>query len=498
MACAVALTALGGTASASASTWSAYDLSAAASGVLDVGRPAAFEDPGNGQALAFLDTPAGHLVTIAGAGPGPVAAYDLTGLSGGQAITGDPTPVVDPGSGYLLAVADSPNGHLIQFGRAPTGGWTAYDLTALASGGVTIAGDPAPIVDPQNGELLVIADGSNGHLLSFTRSPSGAWTVYDLTNLSGGGTITGDPVPVMDPQNHDLLVVARGTNGHVEEFDRTSSSFVWTPYDLTGATGGPSITGDPVPLVNPADGDLLVFADATGGHLVVLDRNAASFVWSYDDLTSATSQPVVGNPDPAVDPQTHGLLAFEESPSEHLVEFAAVGGSWSADDLTATAGAPAIAAQPQVLRSPASGDLLVYVTTPGEHVVELDRSQPAPPTQSQPIPVSVPPSRARGHVNVRISITWTWRGARTLIHRVRFSGLRRGAIVRVGCAGRGCPWRRALSADRRRVGRLLRALDGRVLHAGDRLQITIREPRLIPERVRVRIRAGRRPVALLL
>lgn len=498
IACAVALTALGCAATASASAWSAYDLSDATGGTLAVGRPAPFRDPGTGQPLAFANTPSGHLIEIAGAGAGPLAPYDITTLSGGgESIVGDPTPAVDPATGHLLVLASGPSGHLIEFDRAPTG-WSPYDLTASAGGTQTITGDPAPVVDPATGHLLVVADSPNGHLLQFDRSPTtGAWTAYDLTSLTGGTvTIRGDPTPIVDPQNHDLLVFAHAADGTLEEFDRNPAGS-WRTWNITGYAG-PGVAGDPVPLVNPQNGDLLVCALSTGGHLIGFDRSSATFVWGYDDLTSATAQAVAGTPDPAVDPQTGGLLAFAQSPSGHLVEFVASAGSWSADDLTATAGAPLIAAQPQVLHSPTSGDLLVYVTTPGEHVVELDRSQPAPPTQSTPVPVSVPPPRARGHVKVRISITWTWRGARTLIHRVVLSRLRARANVRVGCTGRGCPWRRALAAPRRRVARLLRSLDGSVLHAGDRLQITIREPGLIAERVSLRIRDGRRPLASLL
>jgi hypothetical protein len=71
------------------------------------------------------------------------------------------------------------------------------------------------------------------------------------------------------------------------------------------------------------------------------------------------------------------------------------------------------------------------------------------------------------------------------------------ARIAVRCYGRRCP-RLAVSAGYKRLGGALRSLAGRVLGAGDLLEITVTSPGLLPERIGVRIRNGEAPRARLL
>ncbi len=87
-------------------SWSAFDLSTIVGGTEIVGRPAALRDPGSGQQLVFANTPSDNLVEFAGDGLGTVGIYNLSDIAGGQKITGDPIPIVDPQTGHLLVFAD--------------------------------------------------------------------------------------------------------------------------------------------------------------------------------------------------------------------------------------------------------------------------------------------------------------------------------------------------------------------------------------------------------
>ena len=105
--------------------------------------------------------------------------------------------------------------------------------------------------------------------------------------------------------------------------------------------------------------------------------------------------------------------------------------------------------------------------------------------------------RRHRRVLVKITLSWRWDLGRTQLVGIKLGRVRRGMTVRVRCIGRGCP-RRALIANARRAPSALRALDGLIYHAGDRLLIVITAPGRGPERARVVIRYGRIPRATLL
>ena len=76
-------------------------------------------------------------------------------------------------------------------------------------------------------------------------------------------------------------------------------------------------------------------------------------------------------------------------------------------------------------------------------------------------------------------------------------GLPRNASVAVYCAGKRCPDLNVGAAAAGEVGRLLRALHGRVFRAGDRLKLTVTAPRHGAERILVGIRDNHQPTARL-
>jgi hypothetical protein len=174
---------------------------------------------------------------------GTTAGKPTTGATPGSATSGLTTPpassTIIEQNGSLDVTAVGTNGHLYQFNRDPnTYAWAGYDLTAATGGGDTVTGSPVAIYDPGGG-LDVMAVGTNGHLFQFHRDPSTfAWTGYDLTAATGGGdTVTGSPATIIE-QNDSLDVLAVGTNGHLYQFNRDPNTYAWTAWDLTSASGG--------------------------------------------------------------------------------------------------------------------------------------------------------------------------------------------------------------------------------------------------------------------
>ena len=113
-------------------------------------------------------------------------------------------------------------------------------------------------------------------------------------------------------------------------------------------------------------------------------------------------------------------------------------------------------------------------------------------------PVISPRPRRRGEVDARLAVGWTFAGSRTRVHSVSARALPSGGMVSAACAGPRCPRLHPHTVSVRRVGRLWSALKRVTLHAGDRLDVTIRAPRRRPEPIEFRIRAGQQPTVRLL
>jgi hypothetical protein len=93
-------------------------------------------------------------------------------------------------------------------------------------------------------------------------------------------------------------------------------------------------------------------------------------------------------------------------------------------------------------------------------------------------------------------LSWTWNGNHTKLHKLRFGPLPARATISVTCRGPGCS-RRPMVAGSRHLRRLIKSLEARVFHAGQRLTITISASGWTPERALLKIRDGKLPVAKL-
>jgi hypothetical protein len=113
-------------------------------------------------------------------------------------------------------------------------------------------------------------------------------------------------------------------------------------------------------------------------------------------------------------------------------------------------------------------------------------------------PTITPVVRKPGEVKVRFIVVWKWHEERTRLVSIKAKHLPRRARFLVACRGGGCPRLRPGGASAAgTAGHLPRELQGRVFTAGDRLELTITETGLTPERIEFRIRDGARPVSKL-
>jgi hypothetical protein len=101
-------------------------------------------------------------------------------------------------------------------------------------------------------------------------------------------------------------------------------------------------------------------------------------------------------------------------------------------------------------------------------------------------------------VHARFVISWRWIGSLTRLRAIVVHGLPRAAQLAVRCLGRDCPRLRIKHVRADHVWRLLKELRGMLLHAGDRLRITVTAPHLKAERVELLIRDGAGPRGRLL
>jgi hypothetical protein len=109
----------------------------------------------------------------------------------------------------------------------------------------------------------------------------------------------------------------------------------------------------------------------------------------------------------------------------------------------------------------------------------------------------ITPAPTRG-LATRFVLSWRWSGPTTVLRSIAARKLPRGARITLTCRGRGCPGSAHDSVLAPSAGRLLSRLAASQYQAGDRLLFVVSAPHRRSERIRVRIRAGKKPVAQLL
>lgn len=318
--------------------WRSYDLTLTANWHPPIaGNPSAINV--NGVDQVYSRSADGHLIaTVAdGLGGNIWNAYDLTFDSGGSVtIAGDPFAALVGGSASVYAVNAA--GHLLEFRRGATR-WEVYDVTA-AVGGPAIAGRGAVLV--RDGKPQVFARTANGALVVHVFNGR-SWELHNLTVLTNGPSIAGDPSLVT--LGDTIHLYYRTTNGLLYDtlYDQgTDGIWHWSSWEITGASGGARLSGDPSVVV--VDGAPQLFAVTVDRRLTltVWENRSSGGGWVTHDLSVLTGAPGLHGHAAAAMVQDSPRV-YVRSATDHLIElvYAETGGSWrwSYYDLTFQSGA---------------------------------------------------------------------------------------------------------------------------------------------------------------
>ncbi len=209
---------------------------------------------------------------------------------------------MDPVTGLVNVYVAGSGGHLVEYTRTPSGNWISLDLTAVYRA-TTVAGTPQPFVDPLTGFQNVYARTPSGDLIAYTRLPDGSWITADFTKTYRLPTIASDALPFVDPLTGFQNVYGTSGAGHVLEYTRLPPGN-WTAVDLTSMWHGPAVIGETVPFTDPLTHFQNAYVRTGGGDLAAYTR-LPDGSWIAADFTARYGLPqIFSDAQPFVDPAT--------------------------------------------------------------------------------------------------------------------------------------------------------------------------------------------------
>jgi hypothetical protein len=218
---------------------------------------------------------------------------------------------------------------------------------------------------------MVFTRSATGDLVQFVNDNAGGrgWNAYDLTSATSGPQIAGDPSAVVVNKSA-VYIVARASSGDLVEFTNDGTGHqLWNAVDISTGAGGAAIQGDASLIV--VGSALDAFGQGVNGHLVEFTgTGTGARSWAESDLSEISGGPVLSGSPGAVLYGQSSIHVYGDNPSGHLFEFVNDGSgakSWNAYDLTTTAAGPTASGQPSaIVYGPT---VHVYVTTTG-HLTE--------------------------------------------------------------------------------------------------------------------------------
>ena len=295
-------------------------------GVTVAGDPAAVIDPSNGLAALWRGSDGNVYETVAPSGKWITFSPTWENKPAGVTVAGDPAAVIDPSNG-LAALWRGSDGNVYET-VAVKGKWITFSPTwENKPAGVTVAGDPAAVIDPSNG-LAALWRGSDGNVYE-TVAPSGKWITFSPTweNKPAGVTVAGDPAAVIDPSN-GLAALWRGSDGNVYETVAPSGKWITFSPTWENKPAGVTVAGDPAAVIDPYNGLTALWRGSDGN---VFDTVAPSGKWitfspTWENKPAGVT--VTGNPAAIVDPY-NGVTVDWRGTDGNLYETVAVGGKWT-------------------------------------------------------------------------------------------------------------------------------------------------------------------------
>jgi hypothetical protein len=306
-------------------------------------------------------------------------------------------------------------------------GYTALRRSAEFGTPPAVGAPAACFVAPLGVRNIVYRD-TDGRLHELWQDVAGLTGTANLTEVIGGPTASGNPFLYVDTVAGQLLVLYRGTDGHVH------CLYTGGHDDLSGAAGAPNAVGDPVGTFNsatninhvayrgvdgqlhvlywtaaedrphyegplrdslgqapPPAGDPSMFFDGRGTNLVVYrgnDHHIHSIYWSTDEAGHDALSGFAGTPTANGEPVAHYIPELDltqiiyRGNDDRLYEIYSAGEApaqgW---DLTAwVPGAPLADSDPAVYYMPADNSSHVIYRSSDNHLHELSWIQGQTPT----------------------------------------------------------------------------------------------------------------------
>ena len=238
---------------------------------------------------------------------------------------------------YLTAVADP---------------WTTQDLSSKAGVPATVETPVALVHADASGGLtwtsVYTIDEATDHLReTYLQALGDPWVTKDLTALTGGppDAATDDPTAGSSVIHEGYTsVYTVDANGDLQETYLTAAGQPWVTQDLTKLTSGPAVRSGTQPTAVTHDGYTSVYTIDTNGDLQETWLSALGQAWATQDLSSTTHTPA-SNASPAVVYHSGYTSVYTVDGSNgNLWEtyLPALGAGWTAQNLTANAGTPAV------------------------------------------------------------------------------------------------------------------------------------------------------------
>jgi hypothetical protein len=312
--------------------------------------------PGGWQALN-LSSPTGTRITGT---PRPLAGYQFDASRNEHFWRAD-------------VFARSTTGSLIHYWWTPRTNWQNEDLTAQL-GGPALEGDPVPVLGYQNrsqfGSLRHDVFGRNAanQLIHYWWTVQTGWRAENLTTMTGGPAIHDNTIDVLVSRQNGYLrhdVFARNNAQQLIHYWWSAAPpSGWHAENLTQITGGPTVTGSLEAVLSYQEGYLRhdVFS-SNGAQLIHYWWSAQPpSGWRAGNITTTTNgPPVAGKIEVAVAEQNGYLRhdVFARDVFSRLVHYwwsAEPPSGWHGENLTNQFGVP-IGRSPEALAATQTGYL---------------------------------------------------------------------------------------------------------------------------------------------
>jgi hypothetical protein len=189
-------------------------------------------------------------------------------------------------SGVESAGATLPPRGLVMFIHPGTGGgWSSHALDGVN------AGSSPPSVASIGGELLLALRADDGDLSVAEGTLLGSFTSVDLTTTIAAPQAAGPPVVTTSAGS--ISVWYRTTLGDLEVATQATTSAPWSLVDVTTLTGGPTLLGDPS-VAKWGSASPTAYAVVTGGIVEqFVPPQGALGAWQQSDPTSGLVYPAL-------------------------------------------------------------------------------------------------------------------------------------------------------------------------------------------------------------